>query len=230
MRLVIFDIDGTLTNTLNVDDLAYLEAVKEICCIDINDAEWQEIKSVSTGTDSAITMNIYQRYFFRAPKNEEVIAIQNRFYSILNSTLIAEPAAFKEIEGASGLFKEIQCKNDYNVAIATGCWKATADLKLSAIGINTSEIPMSTADDFQIRSDIVKNAVNMSKKFYKIDEYDKIYYVGDGHWDFAASQELGLEFIGIDYDYSGLLGNLGADRVINDFLNDKLIMLGFIEE
>jgi phosphoglycolate phosphatase-like HAD superfamily hydrolase len=230
MRLVIFDIDGTLTNTLNVDDLSYLEAVKEICCIDINEAEWQEIKAISTGTDSGITMNIFYRYFHRVPKDAEIESIRNRFYAILNSTLLSEPDSFSEIDGAYDFIRELQSKNDIKIAVATGCWNITAEMKLKAIGVDSRQFPLSTADDYMVRKDIVRNAIDSAKKFYNTQEFEKVFYIGDGHWDFLASKELNVEFIGIDYGYSGLLDNLGADRVVNDFALDREIILGFLSE
>jgi phosphoglycolate phosphatase-like HAD superfamily hydrolase len=42
-------------------------------------------------------------------------------------------------------------------------------------------------------------------------------YVGDSPWDLAASQKLGLAFIGIDCDKSGCLAALGVRNVLPDF-------------
>ena len=49
-------------------------------------------------------------------------------------------------------------------------------------------------------------------------------YIGDGVWDYQASKELGMDFIGIDNAENGKLKQLGAAFVFSDFTDSKSIV------
>jgi len=59
MKLIIFDIDGTLTNTKEVDDKCFINAFEKTFQLNIKDQIWADLKNV---TDWGITEEIiYQR-------------------------------------------------------------------------------------------------------------------------------------------------------------------------
>ena len=48
-------------------------------------------------------------------------------------------------------------------------------------------------------------------------------YIGDGAWDYEASSQLNIGFIGIDINENGKLAELGATKVFKDFSDTDLI-------
>ena len=81
MKLAIFDIDGTLTNTNSVDDECLVQALADVNnLLDIN-TNWDQYPHT---TDSAITLHIFQERFGRAPQADELTRLTDRFVELLN--------------------------------------------------------------------------------------------------------------------------------------------------
>ena len=81
MNLAIFDIDGTLTNTNNVDEDCFVKAFAEAHSINDIVTDWTAYPHT---TDSGITQHIFQEKFGRSPEETEL--------SKLNSGMFALPA------------------------------------------------------------------------------------------------------------------------------------------
>ena len=62
MKFVIFDIDGTLTDTKKVEDKCFMKAFKQAFGIDITSQKWEDLQHV---TDWGITEEIIQREWNR---------------------------------------------------------------------------------------------------------------------------------------------------------------------
>lgn len=72
------------------------------------------------------------------------------------------------------------------IAIATGGWRESAQLKLDAAGLNRFGIPLATSDDAPDRKEIMRIVLG-----HLGSGFDSITYYGDGQWDRIASQALG---------------------------------------
>jgi phosphoglycolate phosphatase-like HAD superfamily hydrolase len=224
MKLIIFDIDGTLANTLGIDDFCFREMLKILYKIEFSEVEWQKIKDETSGTDSGILQKSFLKQFHRNPTLNEIHIFKNGFYDLLKSKYLDNPSCFSEIPGAKAIINYLQANPEYVTAIATGSWHLSAELKLDAIGIDFNEIPLSCADNFTQRVDIIQNAIELSTKFYVFQDFEEITYIGDGVWDYISSNTLGINFLGIDFYKTGLLSNIGADKVYNN-LNEVMLTL-----
>jgi phosphoglycolate phosphatase-like HAD superfamily hydrolase len=114
-------------------------------------------------------------------------------------------------------------KQDIKVAIATGGWKVTAAHKLKQLNIELARFPYATSDDHYSRKEIIIRSIEKAKTIHKIN-FNKIIYIGDGTWDYKASRELNLDFIGIDYHRNGKLDKSGATAVYPDYSDKDLIL------
>jgi len=65
MKYIIFDIDGTLTNTKKVDDECFINAFEQTFDINIEQVNWEDIANV---TDWGITEEIILREKGGKPK------------------------------------------------------------------------------------------------------------------------------------------------------------------
>ena len=220
MKFVIFDIDGTLTNTKQVDDKCFMEAFEQTFKIEIWNQKWENLKNV---TDWGITEEIVQREWGRRPKNDEYELMISNFISNLEAEMVNDKLQFNEVAGARDLFIELKGHKEFNLGIATGAWEKSAKLKLETIGIDVDGICFSNSNYYKSREAITKDVVNqLTTKTQKLP--DQIIYFGDGEWDYKTCQLLGMEFLGIDIEGDGKLRKLGAKTVYRDYTNRDQIL------
>jgi hypothetical protein len=87
-------------------------------------------------------------------------------------------------------------------------------LKLQAIGIDPTLIPLATASDSSDRCEILKIAVNRASNGRLPD---RITYFGDGEWDRKAASELGYHFIGVG-------SKVAHHNVLPDFVDHAAVL------
>lgn len=213
MQLVVFDIDGTLTNTNKIDENCFVRAFAlEFGIFGIN-TNWNEYAYT---TDSGITQQIFQEKLERLPSNEELVRLKARFVSLLQEAFINKQDLFSEIPGSANVLAKLQRGPDWCVAIATGGWGESAKLKLQKANLPIEGIPLASANDALSREDIIKTAIIKAENVHQVENFRKIVFVGDGVWDVKAAYQLSIAFIGIG---NNKLTNVGATKVIKDFTN-----------
>ncbi|ODG97791.1 hypothetical protein A4S05_11980 [Nostoc sp. KVJ20] len=221
MQLVIFDIDGTLTNTYKVDEDCFKRAFALEFGIFGVHTNWSEY---SYTTDSGITQEIFKEKLKRLPSDEELVRIKARFVSLLQEAYINNQDLFSGIPGSANVLAKLQLYPDWCVAIATGGWRESAKLKLQKANLEIEGIPLASANDALSREDIIKTAIIKAENLYQVEKFQKVVFVGDGVWDVKAAYRLNIAFIGIG---DKKLTNVGATKVIKDFtkLEDFLKIL-----
>jgi phosphoglycolate phosphatase-like HAD superfamily hydrolase len=217
MKLVIFDIDGTLTNTSAVDAVCFAQALQEIHDLQASEAEWQACPHVS---DTGITEHLFQMRFSRAPHVHEEATLRDHFVNLMAAQHAQDAAQFAEITGAVAMLEQLAEKRDWAIAVATGCWQASAQFKLRAAQISLHQNPAGFAEDGPARETIVRAAIARASQHYNRTSFDKIVSVGDGLWDVRTAANLGLAFVGIASEpRAETLRRNGARHVVPDFEN-----------
>jgi phosphoglycolate phosphatase-like HAD superfamily hydrolase len=219
MTLVVFDIDGTLTNTKVIDDLCFIDSIRVCWNCDLRNVDWSTYIDV---TDSGLARDIFKSQFNREISSSEMQKLKNVFSSKIIAASDADPESFSEVKGATDFIRELE-KQDIHVAIATGGWKVTAEHKLKQLNLELTRFPYATSDDHYLRKEILIRSIENAKRTHKAD-FDKIVYIGDGTWDYTAACELSIDFIGIDYHRSGKLARSGATAVFPDFSDKELLL------
>lgn len=215
MNLAIFDIDGTLTNTNKVDEDCFVKALAETHSIDDILTDWTAYPHT---TDSGITQHIFQEKFGRSPEETELGKFKNCFVSLLSEHYRSDSVSFAEISGASAAFTRLKQDSDWEVAIATGCWRESALLKLKAARIDSEGIPAAYAEDGLSREDILKAVISQSLVRHGVNCFERIVSIGDGLWDVRTAGRLNFAFLGIgDGESATKLRQAGARHVIEDF-------------
>ena len=215
MKLAIFDIDGTLVNTNEIDTICFLDAfTQEFGISDIN-SNWSEYFAV---TDSAISQQIFQTKLQRHPSENELLRLENRFVDLLTKTEQKNPGLFTPISGALTMFDRLKLESDWKIAIATGGWQASALFKLQTANFAIENIPLASANDGLTREDIVNLSIVKAQQAYMIENFDKIVSIGDGIWDLKTAAKLDLGFVGISQaEAKNKLLQAGAKDVLADF-------------
>ena len=215
MKLAIFDIDGTLTNTNSVDNECFVKALAEACEITEIDTDWAAYPHT---TDSGITQHVFQEKFGRSPEETEVGKFKSCFVEMLSEQYQSNSSSFAEVPGASMTLNRLQQNSDWAVAIATGCWRESALLKLKAAKIDADRIPAAYAEDGLSREDILRAAVSRSLEQNRVSRFEKIVSIGDGVWDVRTARRLNFAFLGIGCGESATrLRQAGAKHVVEDF-------------
>ena len=218
-NLVIFDIDGTLTNTVCMDSDIFLNAFMNHLNINELNSNWYEYKY---STDSGFALEIFENHVGRLPADEEIDVIKEDFFNSLLSKITQNPASCDPVSGAETIFNEVLKTQRWDTAIATGGWEKSALMKLKYASIDYQNSPVASSDDHIERHEIIKVAIERSKQHYNKKLYDYVVYIGDRHWDYKAAQELGIGFIGIGDE---LRKAQLKEPIIDNYINGSLVSL-----
>jgi len=213
--LVLFDVDGTLTRTNGLDAQLFARAFADIFGEPLPTTDWTEYRAV---TDRGIAEEGALRVLGRRATTAEVNAMRDRFLVMLEETL-GRWSSPLEVPGAAAIVTALR-EEGRAVAIATGCWEASARAKLAAAGIDISGLPLVASDDEPERERILGAAIDLVGATVG---RDPIVYVGDSPWDVTAARRVGVGFVGVDAEKSGLLARSGAFDILRDFEDGKAV-------
>jgi|TARA_Y100000310_G_scaffold328577_1_gene396920 phosphoglycolate phosphatase-like HAD superfamily hydrolase len=220
MHLVMFDVDGTLTASHQYDSECYIAAIKDVLQIEKVDMNWI---SYLHATDTYIAIEIFNSALGRAPSEQELNRVLDRFMFHLQRTHAERSELYREIPGAKGLLRFLQASSQYAISIATGGWNAPARYKLVCSGFEIDEIPMASASDSYVREEIMKVAADRALSHYGVGQFDSVTYVGDAVWDTRASANLGYDFIGVGSNLESLQ-KAGAVHLVKDYADPSVFV------
>jgi beta-phosphoglucomutase-like phosphatase (HAD superfamily) len=194
MHAVIFDIDGTLINSNEIDDLLYLTAVRRVLGQARLRESWGLYRNVMDGgiLDEILTDNSLT----------STAAIRNSVRDFFVESIrqhVERTGPFTEIPGAREFVVGLRASNSHCVAYATGGWFASASIKLESAGFPLQGVPLASSDDYPDRESIMVHALKQLR-----GEFQSVTYYGDGAWDEAASRNLGWKFVPVGQKLAGL--------------------------
>lgn len=223
MRLVIFDIDGTLTQTMKADADCFVRSLAEVCGFRDVDTDWSGYKHA---TDSGVFHEIHEARTGRLPSAFEISRFRQHFVGLLARASSETP--FASVTGASLLLSRLAGSAEHRVALATGGWRDSARLKMASAGLCYDDYPAASSDDALDRESIIRLSVRRAAERY--GGFSHVVYVGDGVWDARACRSVGIPFIGVATDgRAARLAAEGAVCVLPDF-SDMDIFLRCVYE
>lgn len=195
MKYIIFDIDGTLTDTTAIDDHCYTRAIED--CFGFKDFETNYGYYQNT-TDSGIIDQLCRERLGRTFTEAERDHFITHFCGLLLQAYQEDPGSIREIAKAGAVIKTLCRQEHYSIGLATGGWRQSAHFKLQCAGIDISACTASFAQDALARQDIIHATIRKMNEKNGLDTAPPgIVYVGDGVWDYLTTQQMGIEFIGI---------------------------------
>lgn len=186
---VIFDVDGTLVDSMAFNGLLYGQAVRSVLepltrrSLRLR-ARWHEYEHV---TDSGVLAQLCRENDLSYEAVAQ--AVRTRFGALVRERLKTRGCA--ALPGALAVFESLRARHRWAVGIATGGWGHTARAKLRAAGFRLRGIPLRSADDHPERTGIMR-ACRAA-----LPDTAETWYVGDGEWDQRASDALGWRFLGV---------------------------------
>ena len=221
MKLVMFDIDGTLTQTYQADETCFVQALREVFGFTDIDTDWASYPHCS---DSGILEVLFQIRLGRSPLPAEISTFQAHFVSLLTAATVVQP--FNPIAGARDFFCSLTSSSALAVSLASGAWECSARFKLASAGLDFPQIPAAFSDDAHAREAIMQPSLVRAAQFHFRDSFDAVIYIGDGAWDARAARNLGFPFIGISHEPARVerLYAEGARHVFHDYLDADSFM------
>jgi beta-phosphoglucomutase-like phosphatase (HAD superfamily) len=156
MKLVVFDLDGTLTRTCLVDGECYAQSVMEALGIQHVNTDWSAYEHA---TDEGIIGQIFVERFGRPPGPREREGVKDRFIKLLTDRCAASATEFVEVLGAGLLVAQLLHEEGWAVALATGAWRRSAEFKIRQAGLPLANVPSAFAEDGPSREAIVQAAI-----------------------------------------------------------------------
>jgi len=211
--LVVFDVDGTLTATNEVDTRCFARAFFDVFGIAIN-TTWH---TYPHRTDSGIIRHNFSEHFRRGPMAAELDRFRERFVMLLEREWREAPRRFADVAGAAAALARIERKRSYALALATGGWRVSALFKLAKARIPVVDVPAAFADDAEAREEITRLAIARATAHYR-QRFERAILVGDSDCDVATAKRLGLPFVGIAADgCDHALRVAGAELGLRDY-------------
>jgi len=211
MKLVMFDMDGTLTDSVKLDDNCYVQAVERALGLTHIVTDWDSYPHASS---SGCLHEIVRRARGHGPTPDEDRAVQRALLALLDDLAERQNKRTVEITGAAASVQAV-LDAGHAVAIASGDWELTAHHKLTSARIPFQKLPSAYCDVSHVRTEIMQTALVRARAHYGVLEFDRVIYVGDGPWDVKACRELAWPLIGIGRDaHARRLQSLGVSHVL----------------
>lgn len=216
MKLVMFDMDGTLTDGFAIEENCYVLAIEQALNLPGVKTEWD---TYTHTTASFCLEEIVRRARGHPPTAAESRAVQTRMVALMEDITLRTGRGTREIPGAAACLRELQ-RRGYAVAIASGDWEATARLKFATAGIPFAGLPAAFCDVAHPRTEIMRAALARAAAHHGCARFDRITYVGDAAWDVRACRELGWPLVGVVAgEFSAGLPALGVSHVVPHYLD-----------
>ena len=209
-----FDIDGTLTQTNAVDTQCFITALNLSLGISGVETDWSRYTHV---TDQGCLREIVILHYGRPGTAMELEAAREQHLSLLRRAGERDRTHFKAVPGAKDMLSVLMACPEAKVAMATGAWRESAELKLRLAGLPVEGIPLASNDDAESREEIMMIAEERAGDSLS-GTFRSRTYIGDGIWDLEAASRLGYHFIGVAAgNGADRLRAAGAQWVVEDF-------------
>jgi beta-phosphoglucomutase-like phosphatase (HAD superfamily) len=189
MHLVVFDIDGTLTNTNLEDGECYWRAICALLGFSSEQPQWSEFRHV---TDVGIASELCERHLHRQLTSVDVEALSFRLATLLEVALDDKNPRAYQIPGSGEILSMLGKSFEFAVALATGGLRVSAELKLRSANLLNPFIPLASSNDAVSREEIIRIAARRAAEKHAT-QCAKFTYVGEWRMGRQGSARLGLE-------------------------------------
>lgn len=192
MKLVVFDIDGTLTLGDGLGTHCFFAAFEETFRVEGIE---RRLEGYAESTDAGIAIEAAVRVLGRAPGHHEIERFKQAYLGRLEREIGSRTSAYRAVPGATDVMARVT-RAGWCVALATGNWRRAASLKLECARIAPPPVA-ACAEEGTRRPAVLSAAIRLAAGHHGSDRFDRVVYVGDQPWDLHAAREVGAAFVGI---------------------------------
>lgn len=190
MKLVLFDIDGTLLNTgasgvKTINKVIYDKYGKKPC---------YDVQEIVGKPDKYNFDLIYRSVFNKKPTTKIMQDLLKAYLAALPGEIKEQIKAkkYKTITGIEKFLQELSKHKDIALGLATGNSEQAARIKLEPAGLNKYFTVGGFGWDSQSRTKMLAEGVKKASKKYKYNfKPEEVFIVGDTHHDIIAAKENG---------------------------------------
>ena len=227
MKLILFDIDGTLLTSIGTGRNAVLEALEKVCDrpIVVDGVQF------AGRTDPAIIRDILAR---NEIKGEEVENLLPQVLDAYTSSLmrILTPSSVRIFPGVMKLVRNLHSSETLVLGLLTGNLRETAYLKLHAAGLGSFFRFGAVGSDRELRNDLPEVAAERALSITGLKfAPEKTIVIGDTPHDFECGRVHGAHFIGVSTGKFSRdeLAQHEPDLLMDDF-TDPSELYAFIDQ
>ena len=206
-NLVVFDIDGTLTDTTQIHHKALIETLYRMGAKEF-DHNFAKAKHY---TDNWVATDVLERIsgvLFDA-------AAKQKFEDIFFELFVKN--TFTEVKGAREAVYAIVNHTDYAICFATGSFRKPALHKLKGIGLAFPGELLVASNHHVSREEIIETAIKNAQKVNGVAQFEHIISIGDGPWDMTVARGMGYDFIGMGEQHRDELLQNGIKKHCNNW-------------
>jgi phosphoglycolate phosphatase-like HAD superfamily hydrolase len=211
IRILLFDIDGTLVSTGGAGAVAWKRAFDELYGIPADIGEYTDAGM----TDPDVGAKTFEAVLHREPTPHELAKLVQRRLEHLPEA-VSESKGYKVLPGVPERLEQLS-HDGHLLGIITGNGDGAAHIKLQRANLNRWFTFGAYASAGVVRADIVRTAVQRGEAMLGEDVPNaKIYVIGDTPLDIQAAHAVDCAAIGVAtgrYD-RGALEEAGADHVL----------------
>jgi phosphoglycolate phosphatase len=222
LRLLLFDIDGTLLITAGAGRLAMERAFESL--YGFPDA--LHGIGMMGRTDTSIFKEVLN-FHGLCWSNDAEADFKTRYFKELRDAFHSPSIEKKLLPGISDLLSALRNRNGFVTGLVTGNWRESGYFKLDYFGITEHFPDGAFSDDSEFRDWLVGLAVSrfetrLSVRFSKRD----VVVIGDTPLDVAAAQSFGARSVAVATGFHPIdtLAASGADAVFPDFSDTNAVI------
>ena len=221
MRLLLFDIDGTLVDCGGQAKPVFAEVLQEVFG---RAGQWREY-DFSGKTDGRITLDLLTG---AGLSEEEALAGLPRVREIYVERLerALDRGRMRLLPGLPDLLERLAARDDVQLALLTGNWEAGARTKLSRFDLNRFFPFGAYGCDAVDRNDLPPVALERAERHVgRRFQPDEVLIIGDSPHDVACARAHGIPVLAVATGWTPAeaLREAGADRVVADLLAADLL-------
>ncbi len=229
MKIVLFDVDGTLIKAGGAGIRGLNKAIKELCGVDNICDKF----SLQGSTDKENFTTAFKHACGKKPTARQFRELELKYIGFLPAEVkrSLKSKNYSKLNGVEKLLVLLSKRKDVLVGLGTGNLKEGAFIKLEPSGLKKYFAFGGYGCDSHVRSEVLMKAVERAEKIVKtkIRPAD-VYVIGDTHLDVAAAKAADYHSAAVMDGFGDpkLLERSGAELIVKDFadLYPWLIWLG----
>ncbi|MBP2640939.1 MAG: PhnX-like: phosphonatase-like hydrolase [Firmicutes bacterium] len=193
LNILFWDIDGTLVRTSKAGLYAFDEAAIQLWNRSI---DFSGIRSAGM-TDHSIAAQIVQAASGREPREEEIIALTDRYEELLLSHLAQRTC--RVLPSILEILNHLQHQENYKTLLLTGNSRKGAEIKLRHLGLASYfDFAYSAfCDHRSSRTEIARSALTAIDELFPGEKSPNLFVIGDTPHDIQCGQAIGAYTIAV---------------------------------